>query len=741
MMWRVGSSAAAPDGQGALARLRQPQIGGRTWRASSCRRFDAHLRAACSCCPTGPSAQALFDEARSCIARLHAVQVPRAPHPHRHGAPAGSIGYRRPVFWHDWWHYVDIDAGARGSKPHEATTATRRRTAARWRRLAPPRRPTAGATGRRRAARRKVLRYAFRVAETGFDPAQDQRPVFAHRHARTSSRRRYGYDHLARPVKIMPLTAGGDAARSSADFRTWTVRIRPGIYFADDPAFKGKQRELVADDYVYAFKRFADPANKSPACGRARGRRHSSASTALRERGAEATRSRSTTTASRGPARARPLHAAVQARRAAAALHRRRWPTRACSARWRARWSSPTATQIDGAPGRHRAVPAQAVAAQLAASCSSATRLTASVLYDAEPARRRRRRPGAAARASRAGALPMIDEVEISIIEESQPRWLSFLNGEADFAERVPAGVRRPARCPAASSRRTSPSAASAACASSNADCTLTVLQHGGPGGRRLHAGEGRAAPRDQPGVRRRRARSAPSAAARRSRRSRRARRTPTATTRTSRARCSDYDPARAKALLDMYGYVDRDGDGWRELPDGKPLVLEMRDRSPTQLSAPVRRAVEEEPGRGRHPHRASRSAQWPENLKAARAGKLHDLVARLVGVAARRRRAPAAPVRPVDRAAQNLARFKHAGVRRALRAHARHCPTAPSARRCSARPSELVAAYMPYKSPRAPHLTDMSHPWVIGYRRPLFWQRVLAATSTSTTAMRGQAA
>jgi hypothetical protein len=23
-----------------------------------------------------------------------------------------------------------------------------------------------------------------------------------------------------------------------------------------------------------------------------------------------------------------------------------------------------------------------------------------------------------------------------------------------------------------------------------------------------------------------------------------------------------------------MYGYVDRDGDGWRETPDGKPLTL-----------------------------------------------------------------------------------------------------------------------------------------------------------------------
>jgi ABC-type transport system substrate-binding protein len=37
-----------------------------------------------------------------------------------------------------------------------------------------------------------------------------------------------------------------------------------------------------------------------------------------------------------------------------------------------------------------------------------------------------------------------------------------------------------------------------------------------------------------------------------------------------------EYDPARAKALLDMYGYVDRDGDGFREQPDGSPLVIDQ---------------------------------------------------------------------------------------------------------------------------------------------------------------------
>ena len=40
--------------------------------------------------------------------------------------------------------------------------------------------------------------------------------------------------------------------------------------------------------------------------------------------------------------------------------------------------------------------------------------------------------------------------------------------------------------------------------------------------------------------------------------------------------RMRSYDPARRKALLDKFGYIDRDGDGWRDLPDGKPLMLQI---------------------------------------------------------------------------------------------------------------------------------------------------------------------
>ena len=51
------------------------------------------------------------------------------------------------------------------------------------------------------------------------------------------------------------------------------------------------------------------------------------------------------------------------------------------------------------------------------------------------------------------------------------------------------------------------------------------------------------------------------------------------------------YDPAGAKALLDRYGYIDRDGDGWRELPDGKPLVI-RRGTSPSTLVGMMPRGV-----------------------------------------------------------------------------------------------------------------------------------------------------
>src|SRR5688500_11595967 len=111
------------------------------------------------------------------------------------------------------------------------------------------------------ASAEKVLRYAFLVAETGFDPVQINdlysSIILGHIYDPPLT-----YDYLARPVKVKPNTA--ELPEVSADGKVWTVRLKRGIYFADDPAFKGKKRELIAPDYVYSFKRHFDPKSKSP---------------------------------------------------------------------------------------------------------------------------------------------------------------------------------------------------------------------------------------------------------------------------------------------------------------------------------------------------------------------------------------------------------------------------------------------------------------------------------------------
>jgi ABC-type transport system substrate-binding protein len=107
----------------------------------------------------------------------------------------------------------------------------------------------------------KTLRVAFQAAENGFDPqAVYDSYSFYVCHAIFDAL--YSYDYFARPVRLAPNTAEGMPQISDGG-RTFTVKVRPGIYFADDPAFKGKKRELVAEDYVYSIKRIFDPKVRS----------------------------------------------------------------------------------------------------------------------------------------------------------------------------------------------------------------------------------------------------------------------------------------------------------------------------------------------------------------------------------------------------------------------------------------------------------------------------------------------
>jgi len=111
-------------------------------------------------------------------------------------------------------------------------------------------------------AQKKVLRIAFRTAETGFDPQRiDDR--YSVGICENIFEGFLTYDYLARPVRLVPLVAEAIPDPEEKGSR-YTFRIKPGILYADDPAFKGQKRELVAKDFEYAIKRFRDPANRSP---------------------------------------------------------------------------------------------------------------------------------------------------------------------------------------------------------------------------------------------------------------------------------------------------------------------------------------------------------------------------------------------------------------------------------------------------------------------------------------------
>src|SRR5512146_1202875 len=108
----------------------------------------------------------------------------------------------------------------------------------------------------------KVLRIAFPVAETGFDPARVS-DLYSNIVNEAIFERLLAYEYLARPPKLVPMTAESMPEVSDGG-RTYSLHLRRGIYSAPDPAFKGQRRELTAEDYVYSFKRVADPANRAP---------------------------------------------------------------------------------------------------------------------------------------------------------------------------------------------------------------------------------------------------------------------------------------------------------------------------------------------------------------------------------------------------------------------------------------------------------------------------------------------
>ena len=108
----------------------------------------------------------------------------------------------------------------------------------------------------------KTLHLFLSTSETGLDPAvaSDVASLSLLENLFDPLLR---YDYLARPVKLRENTAAAMPQVSDGGL-TYTFQIRPGIFFTPDPAFKGVRREVTALDYVYSLQRLYDPRLKSP---------------------------------------------------------------------------------------------------------------------------------------------------------------------------------------------------------------------------------------------------------------------------------------------------------------------------------------------------------------------------------------------------------------------------------------------------------------------------------------------
>jgi ABC-type transport system substrate-binding protein len=555
----------------------------------------------------------------------------------------------------------------------------------------------------------KVLRYAFPIAETGFDPAQIT-DLYSRTVAAAIFDAPLEFEFLARPARMRPNSAAA-MPEVSADFRTFIFRIQPGIYFADDPAFKGAKRELTAADYVYSIKRHYDPRWKSGNLYLLENAKILGLSE-LRKQLIE---------------QKKPFDYDREVE-GLKTLDRYTFQIKLADPAPRFLYSF-TDGSFTGALAREVVEfygdkigehPVGTGAFRLAEWRRSSkivlerSRNYREVLY-------REAAPAADARAVHAAKLnagkrlPLLDRVEISIIEEQQPRWLAFLNNEHDLLENLPPEF----IASAIPNNKMAPNLAKRGLQMlryPRADVAVSYFGMENPvvGGYEPHK------------VALRRAMSLAVDVEREIRIVRRGQAIPGQSPigpetfgyePNFKSEMSDFSIARAKALLDMHGYVDRNGDGWREQPDGSPLVIEYATQPDQQSRSLIELWNKNMATIGIRMD--FRTAKWPENLKSSRAGKLMMWG---VGWSAN---APdgdtflALGYGP-NKGQANHARFDLPAYNRLYEAQ-RALPDGPERLAAMVAAKKTMVAWMPYKIHVHRIWTDLNQPWVLGYHRNIF--------------------
>jgi ABC-type transport system substrate-binding protein len=555
------------------------------------------------------------------------------------------------------------------------------------------------------AAPLKVLRVPFQIAETQFDPAttSDQ---YSHNIIHEIFEPPLTYDFLAQPAKLKPETA--EAMPEVTDGgRTYTIRLKKGIYFADDPAFGGRKRELTAADYEFAMKRLMDPKLASPNLWLIEGR------IAGVEEAIEKAKK-----AGRFDYDAKVAGLEVLDR----------YTLRIRLARPDFNFLYILAMANLGAQAREvvekygsdiGAHPVGTGPFRLAEWQRSSKIVLErnpdfrEVYFDAELPPESDvlgRKLHAQMQGKR---LPQVDRVEVYVIEESQPRWLAFLNDELDWAilpyefnsmaipgdRLAPWLARRGVRhMPYVEPETTylyfnmrdpvfggyTPEKVALRRAiglAYNLDEDIHLVRNGAaveaksivpPGvlGYDPDFNLGKA-----------------------------------------------YDPARAKALLDMFGYIDRDGDGWRDLPDGSPLVFTYTTE-PDQLSRQFIQLWQKSLEAAGIRFRVD-IGKWPDNRKRSKLGKL------LTWQAAWGADYPDGEnfyqlLYGPNCGSSNDACFELKAFD-ALYDEAATLPPGPERTAIYGKMSRLIAVYAPWKPNIHKKRDMMVQPWVLGWRKNHF--------------------
>ena len=549
----------------------------------------------------------------------------------------------------------------------------------------------------------KVLHYAFPIAESTFDPA-----VASDLYSSTVMEAMFdpmlAYDYLARPLKLIPNTLR-EMPQVEKGGTLFTFHLRPGIYFTPDPAFKGKRRELVAQDYAYSLRRFFDPKLKSPWLFLFDGKIV----------GANAVMEQAKRTG------VFDYDAPIEG---LSVPDRYTLRIKLTSPDYNLLWilasaiTSAVAREVVEHYGADFGAHPVGTGPFLLKEWRRSSRMVLEanpgfrdVYYDASPAADDAEGQTILAQ-SKGKKLPLVGRVEIDVIEEPQPRWLAFLNGEHDFIERVPNEFINLA----APGGKLAPNLAKQGIGYypvAEPEVTWTYFNMEDPvvGGytpekialrramslgynneeERLVVRKGQAILAQMPigpGV----AGYDPS----------------------FRNPFAEYNPAKAKALLDMFGYVDRDGDGYRELPDGRPLSVEYASPPDAQ-----NRALDELWKKSMDAigiRLTFKKARWPDLLKMSRLGKIQmrgyawyadypdadDFLQLLYGP---------------NSGQSNDARFRLPEFDR-LYEQAKQLPDSPERNRLYREMTRLMVVYAPWKLGMHRIETYMTHPWVIGYRK-----------------------